>query len=290
MNSSNKSLLIGNGINRLSNTSVSWEDILEKLVHTNNFPKEALKDIPNTILFECIKLESLSTLHAGEVEAQKQIASMLAEIQPNAYHTRFIESGAKHIFTTNYDYCLEKAITTPVASSGNETKYSLFRRKTFNGTSIWHIHGEIDRPKTIMLGFDHYAGCLQKMRKHLVGELEANEEQAIAALAGRLSQVKQEDLTWIEAFLQNDVDIVGLTLDFTEIDLWWLLGLKKMVGLVQSEFVRKTRYIHFAAENPSRETLARLEALKLYGVEIVPIVTGKNDWRQAYDEYLGRFF
>jgi len=286
MKTLNRSLLIGNGVNRLSNASLSWEDILEGLVQENNFPKESLRLIPNTIFFECIKLQSLSMSRASEAEAQQQIAGMLAKIQPSEYHTRFIHTDVKHILTTNYDYCLENTINAQVTSSGNETRYSLFRRKEINGTTIWHIHGEIDHPQTIMLGFDHYAGYLQKMRKHLVGERESDEEKTLASLANRLTQPEPEYPAWVEIFLRTDVDIVGLTLDFTEIDLWWLLGLKKMIGIARNGIARETRYIHFSTETESRETHARLEALKLYGVGIVTIPVTDNHWGQAYDEYL----
>ncbi len=281
-----KSLLIGNGVNRLSNDSVSWENVLKELVQTNNFPKESLNLIPNTIFFECIKFQSSPPFRTSEAAAQQRIANMMAAIQPNPYHARFLESGVKHIFTTNYDYSLEKAAAAPADSSGNETKYSLFRRKKVGELSIWHIHGEIDRPKTIMLGFDHYAGCLQKMRKHLVGELESDEEKALIALASRLSGEEPKEPAWVEIFLRDQVDIIGLTLDFTEIDLWWLLGLKKMMGLLKDGIAGKTRYIHFYLENQTGETEARLAAMKLYGIEILEIPVKSNQWEQAYTDYL----
>lgn len=45
----------------------------------------------------------------------------------------------------------------------------------------------------------------------------------INVTSGGLSSCNNSLLSWIDAFFYMNVHIIGLGLDFSEIDLWWLL-------------------------------------------------------------------
>ena len=83
----------------------------------------------------------------------------------------------------------------------------------------------------MVLGFDQYAGSLQKIRNYVMTGIE------VSRLPYRLSSpvksgildfhVTRPVYSWVDHFLRDHVHIVGLGMDFTEIDLWWLLVHKR---------------------------------------------------------------
>ncbi|WP_258197864.1 SIR2 family protein [Pseudomonas capeferrum] len=69
------------------------------------------------------------------------------------------------ILTTNYDFTIEEAFAGPLYNPSflyPESRYSLFRRYQAATRDIWHIHGDSARPSSMVLGYDQYAGSLQK--------------------------------------------------------------------------------------------------------------------------------
>ncbi|KIC84482.1 hypothetical protein RR51_00920 [Pseudomonas sp. C5pp] len=62
-----------------------------------------------------------------------------------------------------------------------ESRYSLFRRYQAGTKDVWHVHGDSAKPSSMVLGYDQYAGSLQKIRNYVT------EGVKIKALDYRLS-------------------------------------------------------------------------------------------------------
>ena len=152
----NKVLLLGNGINRLSN-EYSWSDLLDELIKATGKSEVITyrEEKPFTLLYEEIYLRTLKHLQCKEIRLKEKIANLvLSKFTPNEFHTKFLNLNVEHILTTNYDYNLERSSYNDHGKAANvltERKYNLFRRRNVNDRYIWHIHGEADAPNSINL-------------------------------------------------------------------------------------------------------------------------------------------
>jgi len=283
------SILIGNGINRLSNAGVSWEQILRQLVVESESAKELeyVKDKPFALLYEEILLSR--TTRTGTVDdmgAKRKIASLVTTLCPNEYHKRLISAPVNHILTTNYDYTLEHASTAVFKSMNlqTETKYSLFRRWTTGQSQVWHVHGEANVPNTITLGYDQYCGYLQKLRTYATAE--RNGEKGSPFKRGELDFDANADSKygWLDVFFRDDIHIVGLGLDFTEIDIWWALTYKGR--LARRGFAVGKTCFHDWHTGPIADVgLAKRSLLEALGVE-VRSADCTDGFGPAYDAFL----
>lgn len=229
-------LLLGNGLNRLT-MQLSWSDLLEKLASdlglAGQLDNHASK--PLSLLFEelCVRLPDFEKTRDAEHSVKKHIAKLMGEFPPHPLLLR-LAPRFQVILTTNYDISVEDALAGHLYTSRPllpESRYSLFRRTTVGTRSVWHIHGESSRPQSIMLGYDHYAGYLQKVRNYLTSGLPT--EGRVGHIRSPLRSGAQDferyeaPHSWVDHFLRDHIHIVGLGIDFTEIDLWWLLVYKR---------------------------------------------------------------
>jgi hypothetical protein len=125
-------LLIGNGVNLLSN-GYSWSDLLKEvrailLQKGINIPE---RDVPFILKYEELAIVAKRDGQLNEEQFKFEISNLLNKLTSNPYHAEIMNLPFKHIFTTNYDYNLEKATGLEIVSADilKETKYSLFRRK-----------------------------------------------------------------------------------------------------------------------------------------------------------------
>lgn len=223
------SLFIGNGLNRSIISDIEWGNLLKMIAEEYGvvqnekitFPLE-FENIANQIL----KKKKLPSPDIYD-ELKKKIIMQIekATLPENAPHHRFTRLKVDSIFTSNYDYLLEKSIDAKFdyeqfkveLDSGNN-RYNLKPHRIIEGKKIYHIHGELKKIQTICLGYEHYAGLLQKMR----GALNKKNNNILcihAALLDRNNTTK----TWMEKFFTDNIDIVGFGLAQCEIDIWWLL-------------------------------------------------------------------
>ncbi len=150
---------------------------------------------------------------------------------------RIADIAADAYLTTNYTYDLEASIKKDVQEISSKTisKYRKVIRysKSFKGTSekyllhtynsfrhngiekkIWHIHGDMKVPNSMILTLDDYA-------RHIGKLVECN------ALAGNKYDKFSSSLkitSWMDYFIVADIYILGLGFDYSEFDLWWLLA------------------------------------------------------------------
>ncbi|WP_149029753.1 SIR2 family protein [Paraburkholderia fungorum] len=232
-------LLVGNGFNRLS-MQLSWQQLLSKLTTELGLGGQVAyhEQKPLSLLFEelCVRVPNFKTVRAAEHEVKKRIASLMESFPPHELLYPLVVQFDS-ILTTNYDVSIEESLAGPLyyhQSTIPESRYSLFRKNDVGARQVWHIHGEASRPQSILLGYDQYAGYLQKIRNYVTNGLlpaESKSAQLIAS-ARRLdenceNQGERQIFSWVDLFLRDHLHIVGLGFDFTEIDLWWLLVYKR---------------------------------------------------------------
>lgn len=286
-------LLIGNGVNRLTDDSYSWESIITELARfadKSEAAAEHLNQKPFTLVFEEVFLRSARAKGIKEFELKKRVASVINEIPHNEYHRGFMGSGVRHILTTNYDYNLENSMDAQDVDSSpsRETRYSVFRRRSVNGVDVWHIHGESDHPNTLMLGHDHFSGALQKMRTYLTTGSKRQSTYQSPFRAGKTDFDMSADgvYSWVDVFLRDDVHIIGLSLDYTEIGLWWLIIYKERLRL-QDESTGRTLFYELGpratSTSPGKKAL-----LRSFGVDVVEEY-GATSYKEGYSKLIARF-
>lgn len=224
-------LLLGNGLTY--SDGVPWYKLIEEVARDKTIVDKYKKydpdgnhigfHVPNTVL-------TLATSEKDDQQRHKKYGKAFENIQYNTKTTikNLMKIPFDAILSTNYTYELEAALFPdyPTLSTKSQRKYafqtinkrdSKYLLHTYNRIKemdIWHIHGELRRPGSIILSHDEYARMVHKI-------LSYNAER------GADYEVLKEKLdfrSWIDYFLMGDVYILGLTLDYSDFDLWWLLG------------------------------------------------------------------
>lgn len=225
---SKKVLLIGNGINDVT-ASYTWGDLIKDLISFAKSDRSIIQGRkPFPLLYEEIYLKVAKGIDKKEIEFKNFIAKKIKALKPSNVHKKIMSLNFENLLTTNYDYCLESSISTDNDYDNKgiikESLYSVFRHTNANKSNIWHIHGEMRIAKTILLGYEHYSGMLQQMRNYIVSGTGDNYKSAkFPSLNFMLRHNKVEYASWLDFFFKKEVHIIGLSLSFAEIDLWWLL-------------------------------------------------------------------
>jgi hypothetical protein len=187
--------------------------------------------------------------------------------------------------TTNYDYGFENAsgLSVEKGNLARETKYSVFRRKVVSNTSIWHIHGEAGLPSTITLGYDQYSGYLQKLREHATGDRSPQGGSPFKRRELDFDASSECVYSWLDVFFRDDVHIIGLGLDYTEIDLWWALTYKARLK-ARGWPVGETHYHDWHVDPVDDRCHARHSLLRALFVEVHS--EHFNSYDEAYDQFI----
>lgn len=227
------SLLFGNGFNRVfdvGDNSVSWEGLLSEIKGLNKFESESL---PNTLTYERIVIEGgEKNITLSEEHTKNLIADKFSMQGTNNLYAQIIDLGLSNYLTTNYDLAFELAVQSPpVLENNSEELYSIRRKKEYSigdcTASIWHIHGDINNPKSIMLGLDHYCGSIGKIDAYIKGTYTysiAGEGKRVNGISKKIESDSFDGVSWVELFFKEDIHVVGLSLDYSETDLWWILA------------------------------------------------------------------
>ena len=274
------SLLIGNDINNINN-SQSWSDLLNDIVKYCG-AKNELKSFDNKpfpLLYEEIFLKSIKKREIDENDLKKYIASKVSEIQANSIHKRINEIKTNNIITTNYDFSLEGYI--PKRNDGiiNEKLYSIFRKSTNEEKNYWHIHGDCLLPLSINLGFEHYGGQLQQIRNYVVSGTNYKSKSILKKpLVKRLAEGEINNQSWVDLFFTTDIHIFGLSLDFVETDLWWLLTYRARHKYYKKRILKKEIY-YYIPENLVATSSHKLDLFTANGIEVIEIkAKDKSDY------------
>ena len=199
----NHSILFGNGLNLITKENPSWIDLLNSI----NNKAANRKNLPYTIIYEYMYLCKAQEAHPSkkdvELTIKKEIAERLIEIKTNEIYERIKSLPARNFITTNYDYAFCEQFKKPVIEENSEEIYSIRRHKEYDcGTKLWFIHGEIGKPKSIMLGLDHYCGSIGKIDSYLKGTYQKKETKHILK---KLEAKEFDSTSWIELFFNSNL-------------------------------------------------------------------------------------
>ncbi|HZK61998.1 MAG TPA: SIR2 family protein [Anaerovoracaceae bacterium] len=286
-------VFFGNGFNRSKNGMFSWEDLLNELASPE---KGFSNEFPNTMHYEYAvmkKLNNVIDLKEKEENIKQQIANKMQKIEVNEMYEKLSRLNVENLITTNYDCTLKNTFLKNGCehfTANTESIYSIRRNtvivnKKMNKTyKIWNIHGEIEAPKSIMLGLDHYCGSIGKIDDYIKGKYKfqtGNENIDVSAISEKInneSKEKYDKYSWIELFFNSNIFIIGFGLDYSETDLWWILN-QRVRMKNSSEFAGKiNNNITFYDE----VDYDKRRLLESFGVEVI----GKEvnqDWTDFYE-------
>ncbi len=242
---------------------------------------------PFALVYEEILLAGATPdKQSDEQEMKRRIANLVGELIPNEFHRSIANSPVKHILTTNYDYCFELASIHRNTRSNLqvETKYSVFRRRTIGEQSVWHIHGEVAVPNSITLGYDQYSGYLQKLRGHATAGRDSEGGSPFKRGDMEFDSVEGTTYSWLDVFLRDDIHILGLALDYTEIDLWWALTYKARLK-ARGMKVGKTIYHDWHLSPLNDASLAKQSLLQGLAVEVTTVNCARG-FEPAYSKFV----
>jgi hypothetical protein len=277
-------LLIGNGVNRLNSDGPGWQKLISALASKWNLDGfvEALPRKPFTLAFDELTLLARRQ-QKNRTAVKTEVAELIKKLRPGEYHHKLVTLGIPNILTSNYDHALEIAAC---GDKGNPVhakspKYNLFRRRSCGNIDVWHIHGDADVPRSIVLGYDHYAGTIERMRQYLKRGYRGYRSPFKKGVSD--FEDGSEPFSWIDIFLRDDIHIVGLGLDFSEIDIWWLLYYKARLAN-RKVSVGSTFFYEFS-DAKTDDASGRLDVMKGFGVGVRKIAVDRG-YPAAWDEVL----
>lgn len=275
-------IFFGNGLNRISDSSVSWNKLLDKLKVDKPFRNN---NLPYTMVYERIFMEKHfpdESQKTDELSIKKHIAEEMKLQGSNHLFELLANMDFDNYLTTNYDYAFEQAIKCEANKLSTEEIYSLRRKReyqTVHGIKrLWNIHGEIEHPKSIMLGLDHYCGSLSKIDSYVKGKYTYSFEGEDKKVIPMLEKIKTKQFchtSWIDLFFCSNVYIIGFSLNYSETDIWWLLNKRARFsaeGLVNNK-------IFFYANNIDEEMNGLLNS---FDVTVVNMPMPNGDYKAMY--------
>lgn len=309
-----QTILYGNGLNLLSKGAPSWDELLKGI--SNGFDAVSQSDIPNTLKYEGLLMDSpyrspskvlmdvdnhilrsangsiLKTAgQLTEEELKNKIANQLQSFSSNSMYGFIASLPVSNYLTTNYDNTLLGSFSSYNTGSKfrAEKIYSIRRYydiTTYDGSSkrYWPIHGNVESPASIMLGYDHYCGSLAKIESYVKGSYELNKEK-VDSIEKRLSYGISDYFSWIDLFFISDVHIIGFGLKYDEIDLWWLLNKRRRIMRANPDLI-KNKVIYYQVD-PISDGMS--EIFTRFGVEVKPLdrsIISTADYSEKYHSQL----
>lgn len=239
VNNRPKVLIVGNGVLREVN-GISWDKLLEDIscLEDKNDLLGKLRDnkeIPYSI-------KSQVMMQTDDKERRDKYSDYLQEDylkyyqKENPYIEKLLNIKCDTILTTNYTYEIENVLCPSFYSFSNDKKckylnttnkkeaarktpknmseYYHFKHSSGDDKYIWHIHGETRKKSSLVLTNDEYGRLVRDI-------LNVNHDNK-----NKYASFPENILinTWIDYFMIADIYVLGFGLDFSEIDIWWLLN------------------------------------------------------------------
>lgn len=246
MKAKQKTLFIGNGLNRCLSSGVAWGDLLQNIAVKYNVPYEP--DIEMPLEFERIINEYLKASNCGPSRQDMtslyyaiklDIANAVQYSKPlgMCIHKDLPFNTVQNVITSNYDTILEQAYFelngNTYAQPGGPKKYiKYFLAPTLDDEKVvfYHPHGIVTHPSSICLGYEHYMGLVETVRRKSNATASAKKDKngnVIEKAEMKISRILRgadpfTNESW-EKFYTSDMAFVGFGLPNCESDIWWLL-------------------------------------------------------------------
>jgi hypothetical protein len=230
-----------------------------------------------------------------DINVVEKVTELFRGMMPNQIHGHLMDLAFSEIVTTNYDDCLERAtgkVSAPANFGIKERNYSLFRRVAVGNRHIWHVHGDVSTPQSIVLGHDRYVESCTQMRRYmdLEGLKFAHMEPVKAAFKQRDSIDFAKVHSWIDLFLTRDVHIVGFGLDFTEVDIWYLLSYRARHHKTGSKWTSRLAdskvFAHMFVDPTRQRDKQKIEVLKSFGVDVLEYSIAGSSYKDQWEKVL----
>ncbi|MDF1696385.1 MAG: SIR2 family protein [Saprospiraceae bacterium] len=278
-------ILIGNGINNLSNTK-SWAELVNEMIAITDTDINTTSKKPFPLMYEEIFMNA-HAFNQNERILKQKIGEIVNQITANEIHEEILSLDCTHYLTTNYDFVLEQALDDRLSprqlqNKGvvNEKKFNIFRHTKVKDKNVWHIHGDIQTARSITLGFEHYGGQLQRLRNYVVnGAIYRGREKYAMPLHKRLEMDDVDHSSWVDLMYTHTIHIVGLGLGYEETDLWWLLTKRARFYLKRPK-MQQNRIVYYSPAKYKDE--GKTELMNAIHVETVFIEKeGKEFYRDV---------
>lgn len=204
-----------------------------------------------------------------------------------------------NIITTNYDrgiefilcnYCEYKEVEKPLGLIPEDIysirTYKILKYKNGNHKlRLWKMHGDVSRPKSIMLGFDHYCGSLAKLSNYIKGTYCSKDAkiECRVNIENKCINNAFDRISWAELFFSTNVFIIGLGLDFSEIDIWWLLNKHVRIKTQNPHHLQNSIYYFYNEQYDNPEEKKDIfQMLSTFCVEQVSIRSDKDYIRNIF--------
>lgn len=294
-------LLIGNGFSRSVFCQVpSWGKLFEGMMTSvQNY----------AILYEKFFLQKRKDGRSEE-EVKQELITQIQEhfseenIRNDIHNLKkfgeYLQSHSiSNILTTNYDngieiilrklcgYDEEKPTEMVAEKIYSVRTYRVFvHKERKHKIKLWKIHGDLDRIRSITLGFDHYCGAMSKLTEYVKGTYRSSKSDQqlpyLGSMADKCSNQEFDRISWAELFFCSNLYMVGFGLDFSEIDIWWLLNKRARMMMDIPEIKNEIIYIYDSnyespilevgnAVKPAKDYRAKYEALDAFGVKYCPM-------------------
>lgn len=291
-------LFVGNGFSRAVFQGVpSWGSLF------GNTDKsiEAIKNY--TYLYEAFRLKlGQKGLDESQVKEEfvKEIREFSEKLSGNMdqslsrFGTLLSAHSINNIITTNYDHGIEHILhdacgyheetpedLVPETIYNIRTYKSFFHKTTGHKVKLWKIHGDLDRKKSITLGFDQYCGALSKLENYVKGSYHSiHGKTPTKCNIPILEKCKRPELfdhiSWVELFFHTNVYIAGFGMDFSEIDIWWLLNKRARFKLEVPEIRNDIIYLYNKGYESRANKPELFTALDVFGITCKPISSGPD--------------
>lgn len=282
-----KTLLVGNGLNRAvvpdSSKSIfaplSWNETLNKLSAYANLNIRNIDKKPLTLVFDEILLK-LKDTGIRKIDLQHMMSQLTIPIS-NQHLDELFYPLTKHALTTNYSSMHAYHFGNPYPAMLprvriDEKTFSLFRYyATPKDRRLWYINGNAGTPTSLTLGYRQYARYQAQIKNYLTSGLDyTNFRVANSPLFRNQPNFdfdkSDNHYSWVDLFLRDDIHVVGLSMDYTESILWWLLTEKLTLQQKFSKRVGGFSYyqINIDGKQPKGSEAEKLMMLGDLGVNI----------------------
>ena len=283
-----QTVFFGNGINLVSNLNVSWNNLLQSVSgFTFTNPPYTLQYEDSYVNF----LQSTTSKKSKEYDLKQQYLLPIRSIKPNLLYRLLAGLKVTNFITTNYDATLDEEFITlnyirDISVNTSEQVYSLRRLHRFiKGKvekNVWYAHGEEKYPKSIMLGYDQYCGTIGLLNDYLKGNYKLPNGRILDSMVIRIKKNDKEIHSWIDLFFFTDVHIFAFGLDYSEMDIWWILNKRKRM-LVENKLNSLPNKIYFYMNDLAPE---KAKLLKDFDVIVVRVNVSRNNYKSAYQRII----
>lgn len=276
--------LIGNGPNRLEHGEHSWDGVMQKLEQScsGNAQWEPSEQVPFSFRMErLLNIDANeSTQKVSNEAAANEWFEALRKLEAGEIHQLLAPIIAgNYVLTTNYDYVLDSCVRGQKRQDKRKIQCKFEKLKNAGGApvtrvpkkggDILHIHGTVDKPNEIIMGYSSYSRAVSKLRE----------------------LAEQHVKTWVDTFVDSEVHIIGFSLRYEEQLIWYAIQQKYF-----RESPHRTFYYDFVpvdakkiiSEGENKKYAPNYSSdlkgiLQSYNVEYVEIPVLRDEINNAYD-------